>query len=85
MPGFRHPDGPGRSIANTDTEVFYLWLGTGMSPDIEDPGFADSPHIIEPGDAIVVKGTPRADALTQAACGTSEPPVVAGNAGVARG
>ena len=75
----------GSSIANTDTGVLYLWLGSGMTPDVEDPGFADDPDIIQPGDAIVVKGTPGADALEQAACGTTEPPVVAGNAGVSKG
>ena len=75
----------GSSIADTDTGVLYLWLGTGTPPDVEDPGFGDNPEVIEPGDAVVVKGTPRAAALEQVACGTSELPVVAGNAGVSRG
>jgi len=75
----------GSSTANTDTGVLYLWVGTGTAPDLEDPGFADDPGIIKPGDAIVVQGAPRADALAQAACGTSEPPVLAGDAGVSKG
>ena len=77
----------GSSIADTETGALYLWLGTGtgMPPDVGDPGFADDPDVIEPGDTITVKGTPRADPLEQAACGTSEPPVLAGNAGVSKG